>query len=319
MPIKLLPILSYLLIAGLLFFLLLMLNEPRSGSDAATRGIGKSMTLLALVAIVCLLVFNLQSNNLIKYLGLAIGLLCAAALFVFLLALSGSSLLYQDTRTPFTPVYEDPILTELFNAFHKGKVRRWKALCKAHPDHLQHKQLLKDVLYDANENKKSNPRKLRALKYMLEAGAKIDSSNCLDFAQFAYTYKTDFAELLLKQGVDPNCNPWPERKEPTLFYIIQGYNNDSRVIDLLVKYGADVDAKKYDEERQDYITPLLYAIHMGQWHCCMALLKNGADLNFKNKDGLSIKAYLLQLAENPEDLGYYKQADFLELVAQVKR
>jgi len=293
-----------------------MLFESKSGSDPSTRGVGKTITIVALAAIVFLVVFNLQTSNWIKYLGLAIGLMCVVALVVFLLAMSGSSLLFQDTRKPFAPQYDDPILTQMFEAFHKGKVEKWKTLLQSHPVHLQDKQLLKDILQDANEDSKSNPRKLEALKYMLESGTKIDSSLCIDFSQLAYSGKTDFTELLLQHGADPNCIPWPPKT--ILFYTMEAIYGQVKGIELLIKYGADVNAKTYNEQYQDSLTPLFYAAYLGQWPCCKILLNNGANPDYKNKDGISFKDYVLQNALNPNDLGYYKNPDFLQLVEQIK-
>ena len=312
-----LPILTYLIIAGMLIFLVFMSSETQSGGDAATRGLGQPLILLPVAAIVFLVVFNLPTNNWIKYLGLTIGLLCFAAWVVLLLALSGSRLVFQDTREPFTPQYDDPVLTQLFDAFHKGKVRKWKSLLQSHPEHLQHKQLLKDILYDANQDSKSNAYKLSALKYMLDSGAKMDSSLCSEFSNLAYTCKADFTELLLQHGADPNCIPWPS--QTVLFYCMGGVYGEVKMIELLIKYGADVNAITYNEQHQDHLTPLLYAVYIGQWPCCTILLKNGADPNYKNKDGISIKDYILQKAENPEDDGYYKNPDFLHLVEQIKQ
>ena len=314
-----LSILTYLIIAGMLIFLVFMSFEANSGGDAATRGLGKPLILLPVAAIVFLVIFNLPTNNWIKYLGLTIGLLCFALSVVLLLALSGSSLIFQDTRTPpIPPQYEDSILTQLFDAFHKGKVKRWKNLLQSHPEHIQHKQLLKDILSDANyEDNESNSRKLAAVKYMLDAGAKIDTSNCSNLGFLASSRKAVFVELLLQHGADPNCIPWPG--QTVLGAAIDGYYKEGKVIDLLVKYGADLNAKKYDEQHQDSLSPLLYAVYYGQWHCCQTLLKNGANPNFKNKDGISIKDYILQKAENPEDDGYYKDPDFLHLVEQIKQ
>ncbi|MDX2247928.1 MAG: hypothetical protein SF052_14175 [Bacteroidia bacterium] len=187
-----LRILTYLIIAGMLIFLVFLSLGTKSGGDAATRGLGRALILLPVAAIVFLVVFNLPINNWIKYLGLTIGFLCFAALVVVLLALSGSSLVFQDTRQPFTPQYDDPVLT----------------------------QLLKDILYDATEGSNSNAHKLNALKYMLDSGAKIDSSLCAEFSNLAYTRKADFAELLLQHGADPNCIPWPS--QTVLFYCMGG-------------------------------------------------------------------------------------------------
>lgn len=317
MSTKMLSVLSYLLIAGLLIFLVLMFFEPKSaGADPSTRGLGSTMTLLTVVALVCLVLFNMPSNSGLKYLGLVVGLICVAVLIVFLLGLSGSSLVFQDTRQPFKPEYDDPVLMELFTAFHKGKVSKWESLLQAHPEHVHHKKLLEDVLYDANADSKSNAHKLKALQYMLDAGAKLDSSLCHDFAQFAYTGQLDFAELLLQHGADPNCDINPSRP---LFYIMQGYPNSIKSVELLVKYGADPNIVEYNEQFKESLTPLLMAAYLGYWHYGKVLLENGADLYYKNKDGLTIKAYLLKTAENPEDLGYYKTPEFLDLIEEVKR
>lgn len=314
---KIVSVFSYAIIAGMLFFLFLMLFEPKSsGADPSTRGIGKTMIILAVVAIAFLVVFNLSTSSWIKYFGLCIGILCAIALLVMLLAMSGSSLIYQDTRQAYTPHYEDQTVAQLFDAFQKTKVKKWKTLLQSHPEHLQHPQLLQDILYDAYTDDKSNPLKLEALQYMLDAGTKIDSNCCKAFSQFTYSNKLDFTELLLQHGADPNCIAFPSKT--VLLYTIDGYNKHEKMIELLKKYRVDLNAKTYNEQYQDMLTPLLYATYQGHWDCCMVLLKNGANPYYKNKDGLNIKEYILKLAINPDNLGYYKVPEFLELVQKIK-
>ncbi|MBL0026497.1 MAG: ankyrin repeat domain-containing protein [Saprospiraceae bacterium] len=318
-----LSILTYLIIAGMLIFLAIMSFETKSGGDAATRGLGKSLILLPVAAIVFLVVFNLPTSNWIKYFGLAIGLLCFAALVIFLLALSGSSLVFQDTRTTtvMQPHYEDPILTKMFVVFHEGKVKQWKTLLQSHPEHVQHKQLLQDILSDVTLDEKSNPRKLESVKYMLDAGAKIGTDNCGIFAILVRQGRFDFVELLLQHGTDTNCIP--DEGQTVLGLAVEGYYEEDKeqekVIDLLVKYGADLNAKIYDEQHQDSLPPLLYAAYYGKWHCCQTLLKNGADPYYKNKDGVSIKDFILKEAEKSEDQLYYQDPDFLKLVEQIKQ
>lgn len=309
---KISPALISLIIAGLLIFLVLLRFLP--------RGVGKPVTLLlalAIVFVVFQLVFNLPGNW-IKYLWLGIGLLCVAAVIIYFLALSGSGLVYQNTRESFNPQYDDPVLTELFGAFHRGKVGKWKKLLQSHPEHLHHKQLLDDILRDVVEDNKSNERKLAALKYMLDSGAKPDSSVCHNFTQIAYTGKVDFTELLLKHGADPNCTSSPGSKTP-LFDIIGGQQNEEEIIEVLVRYGADVNAKVYLEQFKDELTPLSLAAYVSYWRCCKALLENGADPYYKNKDGISIKDYLLQMAKKHGNDEYYKTPDFLQLVEQIKQ
>lgn len=113
-----LSLLTYLIIAGALIFLLLMQLE-RSGGDPSTRGIGPSMRLLAFGVVVFLLLFNLHSNQWIKYVGLGLGILCAGMLVVFLLALTGSSLIYQDTRKRLKPRHSSSILAQMVERMRK--------------------------------------------------------------------------------------------------------------------------------------------------------------------------------------------------------
>ena len=323
MSTKMLSILTYLIIAGMLIFLVFISLENKGGGDAATRGLGTPLIWLPIAAIVCLVVFNLPTINWIKYFGLAIGLLCFAAVIIYLLALSGSSLVFQDTRAPtvLQPYYEDPILTKLFDVFHEGKVKQWKTLLQSHPEHIQHKQLLQDILSDVTLDEKSNPRKLESLKYMLDAGAKMDTDNCGLFAILVKQGRFDFVELLLQHGTDTNCIP--DEGQTVLGFAVDGYYKEDKeqekVIDLLVKSGADLNAKIYDEQHQDSLPPLLYAAYYGKWHCCQTLLKNGADPYYKNKDGVSIKDFILKEAEKSKDHLSYREQEFLKLVEQIKQ
>lgn len=313
---KISSVISYLVIFGLLVLLIMLLSEPKSGSDAATRGIGKSMYLLIIAGIVFLLVFNLQSNPWIKYIGLVIGLFCAAVLIFIFLALSGSSLVFQDTsQKAFKPEYNDPMMNELFDAFQKGKVEQLKTLFQAHPDLVHNKELLKDILYDVYYNDKSSARHLASLKYMLESGAKIDTSLSFYFIQMAYTGKADMTALLLQHGADPNWVSEP-RQMPVILNTIEGYDNEGEVIEILIKHGADANVKFYEENFKDTITPLSYAAYLEKWRCCKVLLENGADPDYKNKDGISIKEQIQRKAESGQ--GNYQNPDLVRLVKQIK-
>lgn len=314
---KILSILSYLAIAGLLILLAMLLIEPRSGSDPSTRGVGRTMIILILAALVCLIAFQFLTGHGFRYLLLTIGLLCTAALVVILLALSGSSLVFQDTRQPYKPTYFDPVLDELFDAFQKGKVAQFKSLLQAHPDKLHNQELLKDVLYDAHREIKTHARKLTSLRYMLDSGARLDSSHCYDLSQCAYTGNGGLAELLLQYGADPNCIPGPGQK-PVLFSTIEGYDDGEKLIPLLIRHGADTEIKVYDEERQDSLTPLLYAFHLEKWSRCLTLVENGASLAFQTREGVPIKDLILQKSSDPNNQGYSTNPDFLRLVKKVK-
>ncbi|MGB4958436.1 MAG: hypothetical protein WBO36_03115, partial [Saprospiraceae bacterium] len=247
-----------------------------------------------------------------------LGLVCAVALIIVFLALSGSSLIFQKSNSNYQPYYNDYKLFELYKAFQNGKVKQWKNLLQSHPEHLHNKQLLFDILYDANADNKTNSRKLESLKYMFDAGVILDSSHCMDLNAFVYSGKADLAELLLQHGVDPNCTSLKyNNKKPPIFSTIGGHENAYKVIKVLIKYGADINVKIYDDEREDWVTSLLYGVYVEDWTVCKELIANGASLDFKTKDGLSIKEHILQKAANVKAQGY-QDNKLLGLVNQIK-
>lgn len=316
MVIKAASFLSYLLIFGLLVLLIMLLSEPKSGSDAATRGIGRSMYLLIFSGIFFLLLFNLTSILWIRFFSFGIGFLCAVGIAIILLALSGSSLVFQKpSHPPFKPEYDDPIAAELFDAFQKGKLEKLKNLIQSHPKQIDNKELLKDILYDIYYNDKSSNSHLKSLKYIVESGAKFDTSLSFYFVQMAYTAKADMTALLLEHGADPNCNSEPSHM-PVILKTIEGFDQDGRVIELLIKHGADPNVKFYEDHFMDTITPLSYAVYLEKWRCCQVLLANRADLDYQSKNGISIKALILQKAESGQ--GNYRHPDLLKLVKQIK-
>lgn len=125
------------------------------------------------------------------------------------------------------------------------------------------------------------------------------------------------AEQLLKKGVDPDCtiesNRPAKNGERTLLMELcrnngfadeLGYPVDYELtaeevamIELLIEYGADVNAESYDHERDDrwhrYIsksdmyrtddecgyTPLMYAVRYGNTELVKLLIEKGADVN----------------------------------------
>lgn len=321
---KILPQIIYLLIVGLFILLVLLLSESKSaGSDPSTKGVGGSLILLPIAAIVFLLVFNLQSNNWIKYLGLVLGLLCVAALIVILLALSGSSWIFQQNRSHVTevekPKFDDPKLNEIFASFQNGDLENWKKQLQANPAYIHNKKLMNHLLLETNYNGTSEAPRLACLKYLFDSGAKLDSVFFDNFIQIAQSGNADMVDLLLQHGADANCKAESLGQRPVIFETIEGYGKIDEVLKVLIKYGADPNTKiKFDYQDQHTLTPLLYAVYREEWACCNVLLKNGADSNFKTKEGFCIKDLVLQKATEKKGQDQSENPVFWQLVKQFK-
>jgi ankyrin repeat protein len=87
----------------------------------------------------------------------------------------------------------------------------------------------------------------------------------------------DTIAQLLKQGANPN-----QRYDDgcTALYVAVEFGY-SKIVELLVEFGADVNAKKLDSGE----TPLLFAIELGHLNIVQFLLSHGADANEPNSMG----------------------------------
>ncbi len=91
----------------------------------------------------------------------------------------------------------------------------------------------------------------------------------------AFRGYSDVAEVLLKYGADVNATSYGE----TALYNAAGQGN-TKVAELLLRYGADVNAKDDDGN-----TALHTAAGEGEADTVELLLKHGANVNAKNDDG----------------------------------
>ena len=85
------------------------------------------------------------------------------------------------------------------------------------------------------------------------------------------------AEYLLKQGADPNHS---------LF--AAAFNEDLAAIRLLVKYGADL------EDVAEESTPFVGAVRWSKFGPAEAMLRLGADPNWRDKHGMTALHYMLK-------------------------
>jgi uncharacterized protein len=169
------------------------------------------------------------------------------------------------------------------------------------------------------------------VEQLLEAGADPESINqdgqtALMLA--AHTGVAEVGELLIKHGADVNAvEEW--RGQTALMWAAAG--NFPEFAELLIDEGADVSirAAAFDwgsqitsEPRAQYrptggMTPLLYAARGGCQRCIAAMLREGADINLPDPDGVNalmvaidnfnfdVAAYLLEQGANPHSWDWW--------------
>ncbi|MEM3369879.1 MAG: ankyrin repeat domain-containing protein [Candidatus Micrarchaeia archaeon] len=173
-------------------------------------------------------------------------------------------------------------------------------------------------------------------KYGFEENSKIKISfSCLSFALFQGDI--DIIESLLENGADvelidngltplmiavlsnkkeivksilkykPNINA-KGISNITAMHLAAMKNKDSDIIDLLINYGADIEARD-----SAGLPPIVYAIQSNNTNAAKALIKYGAKTNFKFPDGRSLFVYAVQ--NKFSDISLISGGDDIEPIA----
>jgi uncharacterized protein len=139
------------------------------------------------------------------------------------------------------------------------------------------------------------------LELLLEAGANADSPNAEGMTALmavARTGNVDAAKILLEHGATVDARETFGRQTALMWASARRH---PEMIELLVSRGAAVDARSAVRDYQRHIqaegrpksldsggfTPLLYAARENCVACVDALLKNGADIDLPDPDGVS--------------------------------
>ncbi|MFA5675068.1 MAG: ankyrin repeat domain-containing protein [Christensenellales bacterium] len=130
------------------------------------------------------------------------------------------------------------------------------------------------------------------IKLLVEHGANpdlLDDSGHTPLYKSASEGHTDIVEYLLTCGVDIEGRLEKELNSTTPIMIACGWNK-SKVVEVLIKNGANIEAKDMDGR-----TPLFYAVLRQNKNIVDILINNGADKNIKD-----LRGYTLNDLNNPE-------------------
>jgi ankyrin repeat protein len=155
---------------------------------------------------------------------------------------------------------------EFQEAVDKGSLDKTEKILKEHPE------FAKDETYFWGEGilvfaAKENNRQM--IDLLISYGAKVPS--VIKWGQFYYFEKLEGATYMMEKGMDPNTMSW---HHVTLLHDMAQKGNIQKA-ELLVKYGADVDA--VEEEYQS--TPIGMAARWGHIEMVDYLLSKGAAIN----------------------------------------
>lgn len=119
---------------------------------------------------------------------------------------------------------------------------------------------------------------LAKIKLLLASGANINDTSksgntalliaCLGYGRY------ETVKWLLDEGADPTARRWGA--ETALMRAAEF--SDTMTINLLLSKGLDVNAHPWG------ITPLTYAVRMGNWDAVLCLVNHGADVNIADED-----------------------------------
>ena len=98
-----------------------------------------------------------------------------------------------------------------------------------------------------------------------------------------------------------------------LFEALMSYQEPEASVRVLLEFGADPNVTALLDDDQGRTSPLVRAAEVGRWGVCAALVEYGADVNFKTKNGLSLKTFMDDPDKNLPETGYSNRPDFERL------
>jgi len=158
----------------------------------------------------------------------------------------------------------------------------------------------------------ANANSPKSTKYLIEHGADVNKAD--DEGQTALhravkAQHFEFARMLIEAGADINA----KTKDGETALTLALWNEDFDFAEDLVRRGCELNYEYLNTETGQHTTPVVEAASWKQYDLVKMMVKNGADLNFANKEGFT--PLNIAAAE-----GHWKMADLLiSLGANIKQ
>ncbi len=318
---KLVSIFNWAVIAFLVFVIAFETIFPAKGGDAAGRGIGQAIYFLAIVALVLLLVLNLLPYKWAKYAAFA---LVAIPILYIKLEPEWRKMkrIARNAMEDAKPIFPDAPRERIARAIHDGNPEKLKELLQEPPPNLNEGgELLAFAINESNGASYKPAERLACTKLLFQSGARFDSLGAskrdLLFA-VASTGDATLLRLLLEQGGDAKAIH-PHFNYSMLFEAIMGYMEPEETVRVLLEFGADTNVTAQLDDEQGRTSPLVRAAEVGRWGVCAALVEHGANVDFKTKNGLSLRTFMDDPELNLPEAGYSNKPDYERLKGLLRK
>jgi hypothetical protein len=320
--IKLITIFNWVVIGVLAYLVAAETLFPAKGGDAAGRGMGQFIYVVAIVALILMGILNFLPYNWAKY--TAFGVVVVPFLFTIIEPLyqkmkRRASFMIEDAK----PIFEDKERDQIARAVHEGQPDKLKKLLETPVARLNDNkgELLGYAVGEATSSAYRPSEKIECVRILLENGASLDSANTLEepiHLSAAFAGNAKLLRLLLEHGAKANARQYYTTNY-IIFEAIAGYQEPEASVRALLEFGADVTVTALFDDEKGKVTPLYRAAQTGRWSVCVALLEKGADPDFVAKDGTSFRTYLEEANSGgfyPD--GYSTKEDFERVKALAK-
>lgn len=314
--VKLITIINWIIIGVLAFVVISETISPSRGGDAATKGLGQAIYILAIILMAVLVILNLMPYKWSKIVALAV--VAAPALLIWVTPKWRKYQRDLDARLEYAkPIFPDPALDKIARAIRDGEVEKVKELLQQSPKTVTTSgNLLGYAIGDAATANYAPAEKLECVRFLLQNGAKLDSASTDVPPHFfpAEVGNAALTRLLLENGANPNAIQ-PNFNRHILFEAISGYQQPEQTVRALLEHGADPNCSAVLDDEHGPVSPLFQAAYMSRWGVCLALLEHGADLKFKTKNGATVADFWQNAEENTYEGGYSTPEDLKRLRA----
>ncbi|MCL2144046.1 MAG: ankyrin repeat domain-containing protein [Endomicrobia bacterium] len=137
-----------------------------------------------------------------------------------------------------------------------------------------------------------NANNTEIIDILVKAGSNIEEKDKYGYTPLMLALKNNYAHpdiaiALIKYKADVNAALPENSSAPLLISLGESIETKPKVIQALIDYGADVNAKNIEG-----ITPLMYAAKYSSEEVIKILLKAGADMDIKDKNGKKADDYV---------------------------